>query len=269
MLHEDLRIIETHAHYDHRLYKNNGPSIVKALKEWGGIDKIVIPAISFESNYEARQQFGRKEFPYVYFATGIHPYAARGITESNIDWKEFEKMLSDKRTVAVKTGLDYIDPNMSKTEKDHQCKVLRKLIGFANEHDLPVVIHVRDMAVDDLLNELSETKINTTVEVHCFVHDFNTMQRMIDSGIRYFGIGGAVTKDYPKLRECVTKMPLEMLLLETDSPFQKPRGYSGKLNSSYSLETIAQEIAGIKGISVEEVVAAANSNACNFFGWNE
>ena len=260
-----LMYFESHAHYDDKQFKGAGPDIVKELKAFG-IEKIVIPAITLESNYEARRLFGDEEFPYVYFATAIHPKVARYMKDENVDWESFEALLKEKRTVAIKTGLDLHNPMFGPAHIGNQKAIMEHLFKFASKYDLPVVLHVRDVS-DLLLEELGKIGYEGRIEVHCFMYDKKFMDELMKVGVNYFGIGGAVThENHGDLREAVSLMALESVLLETDAPYMRPAGYQERKNTSGTLPQIASEIAGLKGISADRVVDVTYKNACKFFG---
>lgn len=258
------KLFETHAHLDHDLYKGQGPVLAKELYE-SGVDWIVIPAITEQSNQKARELFDEENYPFVLFAAGIHPKVASSIKDDNFDWDKLTGYLSEERTVAVKTGLDLSPKNLTDKNILNQKHVLRHLLKMADEHNLPAVLHVRD-AIPEIIEEIGLSKFSGRLEVHCFLYDLAVMNKLIQAGVHYFGIGGGVT--FPEniaLREAVAKMPLESILLETDSPFQKPYQYDQKLNTSYSLMQIAKEIATIKGIALDEVISATYDNSIRFF----
>ena len=264
---EKYRLFETHAHLDHKLYKGQGPALAKELYE-SGIDWIVIPAITEQSNQKSRELFDEENYPFVLFAAGIHPKVASSIKDDNFDWDKLTGYLSEKRTVAVKTGLDLSTKELTDKNILNQKHVLRHLLKLADKHNLPAVLHVRD-AIPEIIEEIGLSRFMGELEVHCFLYDETVMNKLIQAGVHYFGIGGGVTfRENIALREAVAKMPLESILLETDSPFQKPYLYDQKLNTPYSLVQIAEEIAIIKGITIEMVMSATYDNSIRFFGLN-
>ncbi len=259
------RFFETHAHLDHKLYKGKGPILADALK-YDGVERIVIPAITAESNQVARDLFDKDNYPYVLFASGLHPKIASYIIDDRFDWNIIAGYLSEDRTVAVKTGLDISDHFLTDKHISNQKLVLQHLLRLADQYALPAVLHVRD-AVPELIEELGKSNFSGKLEVHCFLYDETIMNELLQAGVHYFGVGGAVTwPENEALREAVKKMPLEALLLETDSPFQKPYGYGEKLNTPHSLSQIAYVIANLKGISKEEVLDVTFDNSMRFFG---
>ncbi len=262
---EKYHFFETHAHYDHKLFKKHGPELVEELKK-AGVEWFVIPAITVESNEEVRKLFNEENYPYVLFASGIHPKIASYIIDEQFDWGVISGYLAEERTVAVKTGLDLSNVHLAEKLISNQRNTLHHLLMLADEHKMPVVLHVRD-AVSELLEELERFCPSGKLEVHCFLYDTSVMNKLIEAGVSYFGIGGAVTRtENEALREAVMNMPLESILLETDAPFQKPYGYNEKLNTSYSLNQIAETIAELKKIPKDALINQVYENSLRFFG---
>ena len=102
--------------------------------------------------------------------------------------------------------------------------------------------------------------------MHCYTYDYMTAEKMMSVGITRFGIGGMITRDgMDYLRDCVQKLPLSSILIETDSPFVKPKGYQGRLNTSETLMNTVEIISELKGISVSNVIEAVQKNAYDFY----
>ena len=259
-------LFDTHAHYDHPLFEGNGPEIARHLFEEGTVDGIVIPAITYESNFN-RDKFPEERFPRVFFAAGLHPKCA--VNEAW--WSEekradFECILSNHRTVAVKTGLDFCKKKLTESQKEHQKRFFRLMIGYANEARLPLVLHIRDSA-EEVIEVLKEEKLSVKAVAHCYTYDKTVADKMIEVGITHFGIGGMITRDdMEPLCKCVEELPIESILLETDAPFVKPVGYEGNLNTSGTLEMVVEKIATIKNLPIQETVTALQCNAYAFFG---
>lgn len=261
---EKVSLFDTHAHYDHPLFED-GPAIVRNLYGEGTIKGVVIPAITYDSNFH-RASFPVEEFPYVYFAAGLHPKYA-----TNEPWwgaerrAEFEAFLEDPRTVAVKTGMDLAKIKLTDAQKEHQARFFKYFIGLANERKLPLVLHIRD-AAKEATEVLRENPLQVEAVAHCYCYDLETAHEMMKVGVTRFGIGGKLTdEDMGHLRECVKELPLSAILVETDAPFVKPLGYTEKLNTSVTLMGIVRLIAELRGLGVEEVVAAVEKNARDFY----
>lgn len=254
-----FNFFDSHGHYDH-------PRLEGVLDDsMFFVGSAVIPAITYESNFSAREKYPKADYPYMYFAAGVHPkYVSRVDWNSDIQ-NDFEQLLKDERTVAVKTGLDYSDVNISEAEKSRQMEFLDMMIAYANSHKLPLVFHVRD-SMDALIHRLMIRPLEVSAEVHCFNGTVDDIKRFQYVGVFYFGIGGMITRENTfSLREAVEMIPDDRLLLETDIPFLKPRAIKGKNNTPLSLYIIASEIARIKKTTRDDVARITRRNACRFF----
>ncbi len=174
-------------------------------------------------------------------------------------------LIGDERTAALKTGLDFSKKKLTDAQKEHQKQFMKLFIGLANHYKLPLVLHVRD-AAEECVEVLRENSPETEAVVHCFNYDMDTARTMMEAGVTRFGIGGMLTRDENgPLRECVRELPLPNILLETDAPFVRPKGYEGEINTSVTLAGTARLIADLKGIAVGKVIEAANRNAAEFY----
>ena len=262
-------LFDTHAHYDHRLFRKEGeligPQVLRDLFERQIVNGVVIPAISYETNFH-RDMFPADMFPRVFFAAGLHPKCAMNESRwTGAKHEEFAGLLKDPRTVAVKSGLDFSKKNMSDGYRRHQSSFFEYLIDQANEADLPLVLHVRD-AEDEMLEVLRKKTLQVEAEVHCYTKDIETARALMDAGVTRFGIGGMLTRDgMEDLRACVKELPLSVLLIETDAPFVRPKGYEGAFNTSETMMGTVQLIAELKGLPVSRVVDSVETNAAEFF----
>lgn len=159
-------------------------------------------------------------------------------------------------------GLDYYWDNES---HDTQKKWFIRQLELARELDLPVIIHSRDAAADTL-EIMKEHAKGLRGVIHCFSYSKELAREYVKMGF-YIGIGGVVTfKNGKKLKEIAEEIPLDRILLETDCPYLAPVPFRGKRNSSLYIPYIAQEIANLKGITYEEVVAQTEENGKRLFG---
>ena len=205
-----------------------------------------------------------QHFPNVWATIGTHPNDLTSDWQQDI--KTYKKLLSHKqinRIVGVgEIGLDYHYPDY---HKQRQYDGFRAQIELALEHDLAIVIHTRD-AGDEVLQVLDEYKNNNPRGIiHCFSEDDQFANSALALGF-VLGIGGTVT--YPKnsmLREIVQLMPLEKIVLETDAPFLPPQALRGKQNHPANIAVIAEYIAQLRGITVEEVGNVTSTTANKLF----
>lgn len=251
-------IFETHAHYDDKAFDEDREKLILSLKS-NGIDTV----INISSNLDSVKRTVElmEKYPFVYGAVGIHPSDTAELTEESFAW--LSEQCRHRKTVAVgEIGLDYY---WKEPEADIQKKWFERQLLLAQERNLPVSIHSREAAKDtlDMMKALHAEK--TGGVIHCFSYGKEMAREFLNMGF-FFGIGGVVTfQNAKKLKEAVEYIPLENIVLETDSPYLAPVPNRGKRNSSLNLPYIAKEIAGIKQVSYEEVVEKTRQNAEKLF----
>jgi len=254
----EFMIFESHAHYDDRAFDEDREKLLAGLEE-NGIGTVVNVSSDLESVEKTIAL--TKQYPFVYGAVGIHPSDTGALTEENFAWL-WEQCKNEKVVAVGEIGLDY---HWKEPEVDIQKKWFRRQIGLAREMMLPVIIHSREAARDTITIMREEHAEETGGVVHCYSYSKEMAAEFLKLGY-YFGIGGVVTFDNgKKLREAVKYIPLDQLLLETDSPYLAPAPVRGKRNSSLNLPCIAKEIAALKGESYEKVVAVTEENAKRLF----
>lgn len=251
-------IFDTHAHYDDRAFDEDRKEILSTLKEYG-IEAVVNSCASVRSlgaTVELMEKYSN-----VYGTIGIHPDEIGDITPEV--WEKMNRLCDLDKVVAVgEIGLDYY---WDKENHKKQICWFEKQMDLAREKELPIVVHSRDAAADTL----DVVKANKAGEIggiiHCFSYGKELAREYLNMGF-YLGIGGVVTfNNGKKLKEVVEYAPLTQLVLETDSPYLSPVPFRGKRNSSRNIPYIVREIAQIKGITAEEVLAVTNTNAKKVF----
>lgn len=248
--------IDTHCHLSMEDYLD----IDKVIEENKNalVEKIVVSGCSRESIDEVMDL--KDKYDMVYVTIGYHPEYADTITESDLD--SLKSLLGEKKVVGIgEIGLDY---HYTKENKDKQIWLFEEQLKIADAFNLPVVIHSRD-ATMDTINTLKKYKVKGII--HCFSGSLEIANIYISMGF-LLGIGGVVTFKNSKLKDVVKEVPLEFIVLETDSPYLTPVPFRGKINSSKYLEYIANFIADIKNISVEELAEITSKNASSLFDFN-
>jgi TatD DNase family protein len=251
-------IFETHAHYDDEAFDEDREELLAAFSE-NGIDTVINIGASLSS---CRGTIALMEqYPFIYGAMGVHPSETAELNEENFKW--LQEQCSLEKVVAVgEIGLDYY---WEEPEHAVQKEWFERQLLMAKEVKLPVIIHSRDAAKDtlDMMKSLNAEEIGGVI--HCFSYTKEMAREYLDMDF-YFGIGGVVTfKNSKKLKEAVAYIPMEKIVLETDSPYLSPEPNRGKRNSSLNLPYVAKEIAAIKGIDYEEVLAVTHGNAARLF----
>ena len=248
--------IDTHCHLSMEDYLD----IDKVIEENKDalVEKIVVSGCSRESIEEVMDL--KDKYDMVYVTIGYHPEYADTVTESDLDY--LKSLLGEKKVVGIgEIGLDY---HYTKENKDKQIWLFEEQLKIADAFNLPVVIHSRD-ATMDTINILKKYKVKGII--HCFSGSLETANIYISMGF-LLGIGGVVTFKNSKLKDVVKEVPLESIVLETDSPYLTPVPFRGKINSSKYLEYIANFIADIKNISVDELAEITSRNASSLFDFN-
>ena len=251
-------IIDTHAHYDDEAFEQDRDILLGGFPEQG-IEKVINSGASVASSREGLRLSQR--WPSVYCALGVHPNELAELTDEILE--EFQLLSAEPKVVAIgEIGLEY---HYEEPPREIQALWFRKQIALAKRVGLPIIVHSRD-AVQDTLDIIRETD---AAEVGGVIHCFSAGPEIAECYVRlgfYLGIGGVVSfKNGKKLKEVVREMPLERLLLETDSPYLSPEPHRGKRNSSLNLPYVAAEIAALKGISPEEVIRQTHENALRCF----
>lgn len=247
-------IFETHAHFDDDAFEKDRDELLNSM-EAGGITTIV--NISSDKKSIADTIALTEKYPFIYGAVGIHPCDTLGLTQKDLDDIRAASRL-DKIVAIGEIGLDYY---WDEPDRKIQKKWFEAQLELAREEKMPVVIHSRDAAKDtvDMMQALKAEEIGGVV--HCYSYSKELAKTFLDMGF-YIGIGGVVTfKNARKLKEAVEYVPMDAIVLETDSPYLAPEPNRGKRNSSLNLPYVAQQIAEIKGISYEEVVMRTRKNA--------
>lgn len=251
-------IFDSHAHYDDKKFSEDRESLLSSMKD-NGIAYIV----NIGSNLKTTRQSVElsKEYDFIYATVGVHPSEVNELNNDNFE-KIVDSSKEDKVVAIGETGLDYYWKNAS---KENQKIWFERHGDLARESDLPLVVHSRDAAKDtlDMMKGMKAGDIGGVV--HCFSYGVEMAREYLNMGF-YLGIGGVITFDNAKkLKEVVSYMPLDMILLETDAPYLSPAPNRGKRNSSLNLKYIINEIAEIKGESYEKVIEATCKNAMKMY----
>jgi TatD DNase family protein len=239
-----MNLVDTHAHLD-MLKEDVGKALGAAAQ--AGVTEVITIGISIGSSLKAVELARR--YPQVYAVVGMHPHDASLLDDAAL--KELRAMANDPSVVGIgETGLDFYR-NLSPPED--QKRAFRTQVELAKELELPVVVHDRE-AHADTMNILEEyAPFDGRLIMHCFSGDLAMAQTVIDMG-GYISVAGPVTfLNARKLPEIVKEIPMDKLLLETDCPFLSPHPYRGKPNSPWRVRVIAEKVAELKGIPLEEL----------------
>lgn len=245
--------IDTHCHLSSSDYDDIDLVINENRK--AGMEKIIVSACD-KKDFEEAFLLSEK-YKDVFLTIGYHPEYVDDIVPADI--AELDVLLKKEKVVGVgEIGLDY---HYTKDNKEAQIALFEQQLALAEKNNLPVVIHSRD-ATEDTINTLKKYKVKGVI--HCFSGSLEVAEIYIKMGFK-LGIGGVVTFSNSNLYKVVEKIGLSNIVLETDSPYLAPVPYRGKQNSSKYVPVIAQKIADILGLSLEEVASVTTSNACELF----
>ena len=256
-----MSIIDTHAHYDDESFDEDRHELLSSMSD-NNISAIVNVGATIKGGYDSLELSDK--YPFIFAALGVHPDEVHTLNEDEI--KKFRDTASNERVVAIgEIGLDYFNMGPSKPDKDTQHKWFRRQLELAIDLRLPVIIHSRD-AEDDTKAVLKEyAKDLTSCVMHCYSYTLESALELKEMGCM-FGIGGIVTfKNGKVLQEAVSGLELSDIVLETDCPYLAPVPHRGERNSSIYLNYVAEKIAELKNVSVEEVENITTANALKLF----
>lgn len=258
-----MQFIDTHTHiYDEAFDADRNEVVRQAIL--AGVDTMLLPAI--DSSTSERQQSLAAAFPNVFYQmAGLHPTSVNAEFEKELDFVEQQLRTHQQNYVAIgEIGLDFY---WDRTFQDQQIEVLRRQMCWAESLKLPVALHVRK-AYNELFALLRQLNfVRYRGVMHCFGGGVQEAWKSIEMGF-YIGVGGVVTFKNASLANVVAEVPLDRIVLETDSPYLAPVPFRGRRNESAFVVEVAKKIAQIKNLSLEEVAAQTSKNAKNLFGLN-
>ena len=248
---------DTHAHYDDEKFDLDRDELLEKMAD-AGVELIVDPASDILSAKKARDIAAKHGF--VYFAAGVHPHEAERAGEDYLH--ELSALAGDPKCVAVgEIGLDY---HYDFSPREAQRRVYGEQLDLARELKKPVIIHERE-AVQDNLDILRAHSVSNGV-VHCYSGSWEVAKLLLDMGL-YISFTGIVTfKNARRCLEVIEKMPLDRMMIETDSPYMAPVPHRGERNSSLNVHLVAEKIAEIRGMEPERVAEITAENGRRFFG---
>ena len=245
-------IFDTHAHMDDRAFDQDRDSLLSRLPE-EGIALLMNPGCSLASSQAAVSL--SNQYSYIYAAVGSHPDAADEVNDGVLE--QYRALCRDNPKVKAigEIGLDY---HYEDIPRDIQKRSFRAQMGLARELGLPVIVHERE-AHEDGMKIAAEFPTVTGV-FHCYSGSLEMAKWLIDRGW-YIGFGGVLTfKNARKALEVAGNIPLERIVLETDCPYMAPEPFRGRRNDPGKLYRVAEKLAQLRGMTVEEVQAITLEN---------
>ena len=253
-----MKFIDTHAHlYDDAFATEEDQAVERAVQ--AGVTKIIFPDIDSQTR-EAMFSFAGRHEGTIFPCLGLHP------TSVGPDWEKelsaMEGFLSRKIYAIGEIGMDCY---WSKEYIREQQEVLRIQLEMATRADLPVIIHSRE-STELIINVLKECRHLAPRGVfHAYSGSIETFREISRLGDWYIGIGGVLTYKKASIAETVKEIPLERILLETDSPYLTPVPFRGKRNESSYIPHIAEKLSGLTGRDIEEIAEVTTANAQKLF----
>jgi len=257
--------IDSHAHIDFSSYSADEIPLVLERARAAGVDHIVHIGSGEGAASFATAPDLVERYPQVYAAVGIHPHDAKVVDDAVLN--RIREIAQHPKIVAIgEVGLDFYYEH---SPREQQIKVLRQFVNLARELKKPIIIHDRD-SHEDLLRVLQEEKAREVGGVfHCFSGDYEFGRRVLDENFQVSFTGIVTFKKAEMTQDAAKRLPLERMLIETDSPFLTPMPFRGKRNEPAYVAYIAQKIAELKNLSVEDVGRVTSLNARRLFGFGE
>ena len=255
-----LGLIDSHAHIQGKEYAGETAAVIQRAAE-AGVEQIIVVGGAGDMSSNIAAVTLAESCANLYATVGMHPHDAKDVGEEEL--QELKKLAAHPKVIAVgETGLDYY---YNHSPREVQRRVFAQFIGLAKETGLPLVVHERDAAIEaaGLLRSEDAGKIRGVI--HCFTGDYEAACGYLDLGF-YLSFTGIITfKNADALREVVRKVPLERIFVETDSPYLTPVPHRGKRNEPAYVRFVAETVANVKDVAVEEVAQVTTANVKQLF----
>ncbi|AOZ92829.1 TatD family hydrolase [Paenibacillus crassostreae] len=254
-----MDLFDTHTHLDAPQFDEDRDEVIARAVE-GGVSRMV--NIGFNRETIPTTMALAEKYDFIYAAVGWHPVDAITMKKDDLEW--IASLCQHDKVVAIgEIGLDY---HWDTSPKDIQQQVFRQQIGLARELKMPIVIHNRD-AHEDVVRILREEKAKDVGGImHSYSGSWETAKICLDMGF-HLSFGGPITfKNAKQPKEVLAQVPMDRLLLETDSPYLTPHPFRGKRNESAHVRLVAEAAAQIKGMDLEEIAQITTKNSLGLFG---
>ncbi len=247
---------DTHTHLYLEDFDNDREAVIAQCRQ-NGVQHLFFPNIDMQSIPAMLRTCS--QFPDCHPMMGLHP------SEVKADYLQVLQKMKDELEKGVYAGVGEIGMDLywDKTYEEEQKKALYEQLLWAQHKQLPAIIHCRK-AFDGTWAVLKQIKGEIKGIFHCFAGDVGQARKVIEKGF-LIGVGGTLTYKNSGLQEVVRAIDLSQIVLETDSPFLPPVPFRGERNASYHIPVIAQQLANLKNISLEEVASRTTQNALQLF----
>ena len=249
-----MELIDTHCHIYYDKYKNDLEEVIeRAIKN--NISKIICVGVDLESSIQSINL--AEKYDIIYATAGYHPHESKDANKQYII--ELEQLLKHEKVVALgEIGLDFF---YTHSDKKTQIKIFNEQLELAKSLNIPCIIHNRS-SDKELIESLSNVKVSKGV-IHCFASNLELAKKLIKMNL-YLSFTGLITF-VDELELVIKNIPLDKIMLETDSPYLTPIPHRGKRNEPYMVKYVAKKIAEIKQKPIEEIANITSSNAKVFF----
>jgi len=256
-----MELVDSHAHIDFPQFAEDREAMLERAHAAGVTALLAIGTGPGPEKLDSALPFADK-YDWIFASIGVHPHEAKQVTPEHLG--QLNVLARHPKVIAWgEIGLDYFYDH---SPRETQEKVFRQQMALAREAKLPIIIHCRD-AWPDCLQLIEEVWRPTGLGgiLHCFTGTLEQAQRGLDAG---FMISFAGNSTYPKtqnIRDVARDIPLDRMLIETDSPFLAPQSYRGKRNEPAYVAEVARALASVRNLSPEELAAATSANFRRFF----
>ena len=252
-----MPLFDTHAHYNDDAFDQNRKGLLDALPD-AGVGAVVIPGVDVESSRSALALAESR--PWLFAAAGIHPEDCAGCTAA--DFSAIRDLCREKKVVAIgEIGLDYYWAE--NPPKEFQQMVFRRQLELALELELPVIVHDREAHQDCL--EVVRAHPEVRGVYHCYSGSLEDAKVLVKLGWMLSFTGVITYKNARKALEVIEWLPMDRIMVETDSPYLTPEPFRGKRNDSGKVHLVAEAIARVKGMDPEEAARITLENGTRFF----
>ena len=256
-----MRLFDTHAHYDSGAFNADRMEVLASMPE-AGVELILNPGCDLPSSQTAVEL--AEKFPFVYAAVGVHPSDCEGFSQNTLDGLRTLAARPKVRAVG-EIGLDYYWKD--NPPREFQREVFHAQLELAEELQLPVIIHDREAHQDCL--EVVRAHPKVTGVYHCYSGSLEDAKTLVKLGWMLSFTGVVTYKNARRSLEVIDWLPMDRIMIETDSPYLTPEPFRGKRNDSGKVYRVAETIAQVKGMDLDEVAEITLENGKRFFGIEE
>lgn len=254
-------LVDSHAHIQGAEFSSDLSAVLHRARE-AGVEKIII--VGGAGNLSSNESAIRlaQTYPGLYATVGMHPHDAKEVTEE--DLQRLKDLSRSERVVAIgETGLDF---HYNYSPRQLQIGIFTRFVQMALETGLPLVVHNREADREVAERIRCEGKGKVQGVIHCFTSDYEAAREFLNLGF-YISFSGIITfKNAEGLWEVARKLPIDRILIETDSPYLAPVPHRGKRNEPAFVHLVAETLAKVKGLTLEELAQATSANTARLFG---